>query len=182
MRLVENNLKFNYRVYNSEYVKKYHSDFMLESYLAVDKFNHLYKDQDTTWTYSKYNIFNLTACSLNFHQLYKELIHVVKDYTGNQGPLWIQSWINFHKPEAVLDWHDHQFPYHGYISIEPKKSITDFKEFQITNEIGNIYIGHGHRPHRVVVTEPYEGERITLGFDIATEEFQTESMSFIPLV
>ena len=87
------------------------------------------------------------------------------DYSSN---LWFQSWLNYHKQNEVLDWHDHPFPFHGYISIDPKDSTTEFRNYSIKNKIGNIYIGQGHRQHRVVVDTPYNGTRITLGYDIAT--------------
>jgi len=187
MRLIKNNLEFGYRIYNSDYLRENHEAFVYGAYEAVAKFNHLYgtyfcDNPSTTWHYSKYNVFSLTACLPQFHELYKELNFVINDFITDDTPKWLQSWLNFHKPEEVLNWHDHTFPYHGYISIDPKNSITEFRDYQIVNEIGNIYIGPGNRKHRVTVTEPFEGERITLGFDIATKGFRSENMGFIPLV
>ena len=74
-------------------------------------------DDDPTWTYSKYNLFGLTSPTQVFYDLFKELRGFVYDYTD--GDLWIQSWVNYHMPDQVLKWHNHQWPIHGYISIEP---------------------------------------------------------------
>ena len=97
--------------------------------------------------------------------------------------MWFQSWLNFHKPDQVLDWHDHNWPYHGYISIDPKGTRTVFKDYEVKNEIGNIYIGPGHRRHKVEVDEVYDGPRITLGFDIHTEPSKPfDQWSLLPLI
>ena len=102
--------------------------------------------------------------------------------------MWMQCWMNMHNPKEVLGWHDHQFPYHGYVSIDPKDSITQFKEdnlrYEIKNEVGNIYFGPGwKRMHRVVVNSEYDGPRITLGFDIVLEPtLPDDQFSIIPLL
>ena len=53
-----------------------------------------------------------------------------------------------------------------YISIDPKNTITEFEKWKVHNKIGQIYIGEGGHQHRVIVNEPYEGYRITIGLDI----------------
>jgi hypothetical protein len=78
----------------------------------------------------------------------------------------MQCWLNYHHSNEVLDWHNHAWDYHGYICIDPKKTRTVFREYEIVNQIGNIYIGPGNREHKVVVDEDYSSPRITLGFDI----------------
>jgi hypothetical protein len=89
-----------------------------------------------------------------------------------------------------LDWHGHGFDYHGYISIDPKNTYTDFKDYRIDNKAGQIYFGPGHRSHKVVALEAYEGKRITLGFDIVSTNnhgfvknthIPWNNASFIPL-
>ena len=147
--------------------------------------------------YRFYNVFNLTSPSPLFYHLLKEISPIVRKHLGNSGvnpddPLWMQCWMNFHKPDQVLDWHDHHFPWHGYISIDPKDSITKFREYlpegtydyNIHNKIGNIYLGPGFsRMHKVVVNNDYEGDRITLGFDIITQStLPDDQFSLIPLL
>ena len=78
----------------------------------------------------------------------------------------MQSWLNFHKHDEVLDWHNHTWPYHGYICIEPQETTTVFEEYEIKNEIGNIYFGSGFKPHKVRNDTQFDGIRMTIGFDV----------------
>jgi hypothetical protein len=98
----------------------------------------------------------------------------------------MQCWLNYHYPNEVLNWHNHHWDYHGYICIDPKNTRTVFKDYQIKNEVGNIYIGPGNREHIVVVDENYVSPRITLGFDVQVYEdgrdfVPNNSLSLIPL-
>ena len=43
-----------------------------------------------------------------------------------------------------------------------------FEDFSISNEIGNIYIGHGYLKHKVECDQ-VNSPRITLGFDITDQ-------------
>jgi hypothetical protein len=165
MNLIINNTEFNYRVYNSDYIKNNHQEIINDCYKAHDKFKK-YFDCDSTWSYYKYNIFCLSSTSIHFYNIYKELLTVIKLYHNKPEPLWFQSWLNFHNSNEVLDWHTHYWPYHGYISIDPKNTITEFEKYSIKNEIGNIYIGPGLRLHKVNVLENFQDKRITLGFDV----------------
>ena len=177
--------KLNYRVYNSSYIRKYHSEILQNCQFAHAKFRHLFKgtEHDSTSSYFLYNIFCLTATSLHFYNIYKELNEVIKEYNDHkEEPLWLQSWMNFHKPYEVLKWHDHYWDFHGYISIDPKKTITEFREYEVVNEIGNIYIGPCYREHKVNVLEPYEGERITLGYDVSRMANRDDNISLIPIL
>ena len=121
-------------------------------------------DADPTWTYDRYNVFGLTSPTRVFYDLFKELRGFVYDYTD--GDLWIQSWVNYHMPDQVLKWHNHQWPIHGYISIEPHNTTTVFDNYVIDNKIGRVYIGPGNNPHEVRVIEPFDTPRITIGFDV----------------
>lgn len=121
--------------------------------------------EDSTWTYKKYNFFGLTSPNLLFSKLFHELRDIINDYIPEETK-WMQCWLNYHTPDKVLDWHDHQWDYHGYISIDPKDTKTVFEEYEIDNEVGNIYIGPGYRKHKVVVNDNFDEPRITLGFDV----------------
>ena len=138
--------------------------------------------------YRFYNLFALTSPSPLFWLLFKDIRHVVRTQLQTDEPLWMQCWFNYHEPHQVLKWHDHRFPYHGYVSIDPKDSTTLFKEgdvkYEIKNEIGNIYFGKGwDRMHMVRVDSPYEGKRITLGFDIICQpDVPDDQFSIIPLL
>ena len=146
------------------------------------------KDEGDFSGYRFYNLFSLTAPSPLFWLLLRDIRNCVRETINTDEPLWIQCWMNLHKPDEVLGWHDHHFPYHGYVSIDPKDSTTEFKEgdlrYEIKNEVGNIYFGPGwNRMHRVRVDSPYEGERITLGFDIETQpDLPDDQFSLIPLL
>ena len=73
-------------------------------------------------------------------------------------------------PGEVLKWHTHEWPIHGYISIRPHKTRTVFEDHKVINEVGNIYIGPGHQYHKVEVDEDFDTPRITIGFDLLTED------------
>jgi len=181
----------DYILYQSQFIVENQADIIVELDMAHQHFKNLFPDRESTWSYNFYNVFSLTACSTNFYQIYKELRTLIRGQLGDTRPLWIQSWLNYHKPNEVLDWHGHDFEYHGYISIEPKKTNTVFENYSIENKIGQIYFGPGYRKHKVEVLEHFEGERITLGFDIQTlpespyakyKELPSKNMSFIPLL
>ena len=112
---------------------------------------------------------------------------------GDDRPLWIQSWLNYHKGKEVekeLPMHSHKENYHGYISILPQDTSTIFKNgLKIDNKIGQIYIGPGDNKndndywdHYVKINKPYEGIRITIGFDICPIPNKILNPSYIPLL
>jgi len=183
-----------YKLYQSNLIKNNHQAFINDCKTSY----HFIKKEygwDTTWEYHKYNIFSLTSSNLLFYKLYKELNYYIRSFVGDGRPLWMQSWLNYHEGKEVeqkLKLHGHPWDYHGYISIEPQNTTTVFHTgYEIQNKMGQIYIGKGNGQnnpkqsltHYVKINEPYEGVRITIGFDIATipNEF-ISSMKFIPLL
>jgi hypothetical protein len=188
VNLIEDNKELNYKVYNSEFIASRLVPIRLEGKFHHASYRQHFPNSTTgsTWDYDKYNIFALAGPSMLFYQIYKELSFVIKEHLADQGDLpdavWFQSWLNYHKQDEVLDWHNHRFPYHGYISIDPKDTTTEFEGFSIKNKPGNIYIGEGHKQHRVVVNTPYTDTRITLGFDIVARPQLTHNLSFIPII
>lgn len=121
---------------------------------------------DTTKVYPIYNIFNATSTDLLMYKLYSELKTCVRDQLGYDRPLWMQAWLNFQTEKQLLDWHNHDWQWHGYICIDPKNTKTVWKDFEIHNKIGQIYFGDGGKEHAVQAIDPFDGYRITLGFDI----------------
>lgn len=183
----------DYQIYHSNYIEENLTDIISHINIAHDKFNQLFPNQDSTWTYDRYNIFSLTAPSTFFYNIYKELSTIIKNFCDYDNDLWIQSWVNYltYDQLNVLDWHGHEFPYHGYISIDPKNTITDFQSYQIHNRSGQIYIGPGYRHHKVTAPEYFDGVRITLGFDVVCNpksslvkytECPWNNMSLIPIL
>ena len=154
---------------------------------AVFKFNDNYGNMEMTGKHTTYNLFALLCMDLNFYNLYAELQHRVRAVLGYDKPLWMQAWLNFHKEEDVLPWHDHSWPWHGYICINPQKTNTVFRDFEggpeypVENKPGQIYFGEGGRFHKVEVVESYSGFRTTIGFDV-TDQIggRVKSVSFIP--
>jgi len=128
---------------------------------------------DPTWSYNKYNVFGLTSPTQVFYDLFKELRGFVYDYTD--GDLWMQSWVNYHNPDQLLQWHNHDWPIHGYICINPHLTKTVFDGYEIENRIGDVYIGPGNRYHRVEMIEPFYTPRITIGFDITNDPGKANS-------
>lgn len=180
-----------YKLFQSQYIVDNQQRIFDDLDMAHSNFKKLFPENDSTWTYDRYNLFALTAPSSIFYEIYKELRNIIRGELGESRQLWIQAWINYHRPEQVLDWHDHSFEYHGYISIDPKKTNTVFKDYTVENKTGQIYFGPGHRPHKVEVLEPFSGYRTTIGFDIHTTPQQANvmylerpfvNMSFMPLL
>lgn len=149
----------------SEIILDNQKKFIDLMHFAAYKIEKLFETKDYTWTYPKYNIFCLTATNKLMYELFNELKKHIREHIDDR-PLWIQSWLNLHKNNEVLDWHNHLWKWHGYISIDPKNTKTIFEEWEIENKIGQIYFGEGYIKHKVEVVEPYDGYRITLGFDV----------------
>lgn len=186
MKLIENNLEHGYRIYRSQEIVDNKEQFLREVDLAVRRFDNFFPNQDKTWTYNLYNTFSLTIHSPLFWRLYMNLQYVVREYLQTRDPLWFQSWINYHTPDKVLDWHDHiGYICHGYISIEPQKTCTIFEKYVIENEVGNIYVGPANRIHKVQVEGDFDGPRVTLGYDVVDKTLPKKvdftNLSFIPI-
>ncbi|NBX50453.1 hypothetical protein EBT25_11020 [bacterium] len=183
--LVEDNKQFNYKIYKSDVVVKHQAEMikcLVEAHRVLIKSYGRY-NKSSTWLYRTYNVFSLVGASKHFYDLFKDLNSIIRETLPNEDYLWFQSWLNFHRPDEVLKWHAHQWHMHGYISIDPKKTKTLFENYEIVNELGNIYIGPGNRSHMVQVLEPYDGHRITLGFDIERDGFKpTDQISLIPVI
>ena len=157
-----------YTLHQCDYIADNLLDIFEDLRVAHNNFKKLFPNEDSTWAYSKYNIFALTAPSTNFYKIYVELRNVIRTQLGTDKPLWLEAWINYHKHDEVLYWHHHDFSYHGYISIDPKQSNTVFENYSIKNKPGQIYFGPGNRLHKVEVLESFEGVRTTIGFDVHT--------------
>jgi hypothetical protein len=164
--LIEDNKQFNYQIYRSSTIVEQQDELVSVADLVVNRIKLAQPDRDMTWSYNQYNTFLVTAPSIAYTNLLKDLLEVIKIYTNDSKPMWMQSWINYHMPEQVLNWHDHYWPIHGYMSITPQDTTTEFEKYSIKNEVGNIYIGPGYRPHRVVVNKQFNQPRITLGYDL----------------
>ena len=153
--------------------------------------------KDFTWDYDKYNIFTLNPNSIVLHKLYTELVGFIKDFcvqhilTRSVRALpeeanffWLQAWCNFHDNNAFEHSHNHWWPYHGYISIRPHNTTTCFEnpQYEIKNEVGNIYIGQGFNRHFVRVDErEFDTPRITIGFNVKTTQIPSKHLGIIPI-
>jgi len=157
----------DYTIHQSEFISNNSIDIFEDLKISHRLFTDMFPTQDSTWSYNRYNIFALTAPSTNFFNIYKELRDVIRSQLGDR-PLWFQAWLNYHTSDQLLDWHGHEFEYHGYISIDPKNTKTIFENYEIVNKPGQIYFGPGNRQHKVQATAPFEGVRTTIGFDVHT--------------
>ena len=152
-----------FKVYKFDYIKENQAEIIrvaniCHSSLVSDGF------EDTTWAYYLYNIFSVATPSIHFLNIYKKVIEIVKENVDEL--CFMQAWLNMHTYDTVLDWHNHTSPYHGYIALEPQDTTTQFENWEVENECGNIYFGHGNVRHRVVNNSHYSGKRITIGFDV----------------
>lgn len=168
----------NYKLSQSPYIVE-NQDAIIEQCLHV---KNNFGNKDTTWSYNEYNIFAITAGSVYFYNIFKELRDIIKTELPKQ-TTWMQAWLNVHDCDKVLDWHNHDWDYHGYISIDPKNTTTDFEEYSITNKVGQIYFGSGYKLHKVNVIEPFSDKRITIGYDVTTDPIMdTGCYGLIPIV
>ena len=151
------------------------------------KYHDNFGNHDMTTNHMNYNLFSLLSLDLNFYNLYAELQHRIRGVLGYDKPLWMQAWLNVHAEGAVLDWHDHLWPWHGYICIDPQKTNTVFRdpkdgsEYKVENKRGQIYFGNGGIFHKVEVVESYPDFRTTIGFDVTDQVGgKLKNVSFIP--
>lgn len=160
-------VKNNYKLHQSKLITNNSELFYKECLDGIKRHKILFPHQSSTWNYTKYNIFALTAGSIIFYNLFLELKNIIHDYCKTKEPLWFQSWINVHEEDEVLNWHSHfDSIAHGYISINPEKTKTVFLEYEINNKIGQIYIGKSDKKHKVVVLDGFKKKRITIAFDV----------------
>ena len=172
----------DFKLFQSQVIVDNHFDFVQQCNIARSNFISKFGDTDLTWQYDKYNIFSLTSGSVLFFKLFNELRNIIRSEVKSDY-IWMQSWMNFHSQDQVLDWHNHSWQYHGYISIDPKNTTTEFQEYTIENKIGQIYFGPGNRIHRVNVLKPYDGYRITIGYDVTTDPIMdTMCFGLFPLI
>lgn len=178
----------DYKLYQSDFIAN-NQDLIFEDISRAHAlFKEVFPTHDSTWGYYKYNIFALTAPSSAFYQIYKELRNLIREQLGDDRPLWFQAWINYHQQSELLDWHGHDFEYHGYIAIDPKNTKTVFENYEIINKPGQIYFGPGFRKHKVEAITPFMGVRTTIGFDIFTTETVNSiehphtNLSLMPLI
>jgi|TARA_R110001592_G_scaffold130015_1_gene342945 hypothetical protein len=190
----------DYKIYQSSIISKHHNSFLKNCYEAKKLIQTKFNTNDTTWCYNKYNLLSLTSSSVLFYKMYKELNHNTREFIGDDRPLWIQSWLNYHIDDNHLQnslgykkgFHGHQSCYHGYISIDPQNTITKFRNgLEIENKIGQIYIGPGNKgkklennswDHYVDIITPSPSPRITIAFDIITTQNVVNHHYFIPLL
>lgn len=178
----------NYTLYQSEFIANNQDIIFEDINRAHNLFRQMFPNQDSTWTYHKYNVFALTAPSMAFYKIYIEMRNLIRSQLGDDRPLWFQAWINYHQQSELLKWHGHEFEYHGYISIDPKNTKTVFEDYEIINKPGQIYFGEGHKEHKVEAITPFQGVRTTIGFDVFTlsgsagNEHPCSNMGVMPLL
>lgn len=164
-----------YRLYHSTYVVNHRVELMKECEYLNNKLNSLYpylpeKGREYTWEYANTNAFSLCTLSIPFYRVYQQITSSIRDWVQDDRPLWMHCWLNYNTYESILNWHDHDDHnlLHGYISIEPKNTITEFKHFTVENKTGTLYLGLPGKEmiHRVVANEKFEGYRATLAFNV----------------
>jgi len=180
-------IRDNYKIYKSGVILDSPVYAKEECNRATQLFNRIYPDKNSTYNHDSYNIFSLTSCNQFFYYLYKEINEVVRDFVGDDRPLWMAAWLNAQSSKDVLDWHYHESQYHGYVVIDkhygnnPIITETTFNNWKIKNEIGNIYMGYCGFDHKVEVIKPYDGLRHTLAFQVTSEPTLSDN-SYYPVL
>jgi hypothetical protein len=164
----------NYTIKKLSYINKNKNHFIEYANIAHERYKMAYgnfNNISSTWFYRYYNITCLTVGSKLYYKLFNDLQKIIRKHSKTKKRLWYQSWLNFHGQHEVLDWHDHRgCLFHGYISIDPKESETEFEGYKIKNETGKLYIGPGFLKHKVNVLKSFNDYRITIAFDVISEE------------
>jgi hypothetical protein len=95
----------NYKIYKFDYIKENQAEIICESSICHDS---LISDgfQDTTWSYLFYNIFSVSSPSIHYWNIFKYLKNIIKENIDEER-VWLQSWLNYHSYDDVLDWHNH---------------------------------------------------------------------------
>ena len=184
----------NYKLYQSLLIKDNHQNFVSQCKQLNNNLKTYFKILDTTWEHDKYNVFSLTSSSIIFYKLYKELNYYIREYLGSNEPLWFTSWLNYHEDNSVdksLKMHGHNALCHGYISIDPHHTTTEFNNgLKIKNKIGQIYMGPGNGfdsnniewNHKVVINSLSSLPRITIAFDVTNRQDLLHSPGYFPLL
>lgn len=140
------------------------------------------RPDNVTWYSNHYNIFTVLGSSKFAWQLWRDVESCIREHIAlhdvhTQEGVWFRSWLNRHTTTQRLQSHRHDWPLHGYISLEPQNSRTVFTHeengaelYSIHNTPGTVYIGPGDRWHHVEYDSEFTGRRVTLGFDIETRD------------
>jgi len=184
----------NYLIKNLSYIKDNKEEFIKGAYLAHERFVFNYgkpfNQMSSTWFYNYYNLSTLTVGCPFYYRFFIDLQKNIREVVNNDEPLWYQCWLNFHDENEVLKKHNHpDCLFHGYVSIDPQHTETEFEDYTITNEVGKLYIGEAGLMHQVNVLTPFTDKRITIAFDVVDEKNFKKKMvndvdvnsSFIPV-
>lgn len=162
-----------YAIFRSDFVVENQAKLIADAHVAHKRFEIARgaNKVDSTKGYAYYNLFALTVGSKEFFALHKQIASVIRCVIPDGRELWFQCWLNYHMPDEVLSWHSHEgCMIHGYLSLDPKDTSTNFQTFSVKNEVGKIYVGHSHQQHAVVVHTPYDTPRLTIAFDVVDAE------------
>lgn len=187
LELIENNQTHGYKLYHSPWIADHWQDVVRDCdaiYKELGK-----KSALTQYDYSLGEPFNflyaIGGASKSFYYLFREMVEVVKlNFDIATNPVWITCWSNYQEVHEIYPKpHEHSYVAHGYVSIDPKITETKFPDYSINNKIGQIYFGPGYREHFVKVLQPFEGKRLTIGFEISDQELPIGSQfSLMPVV
>lgn len=187
-----------YRLYRSDALLSTHGTLIRECGMVHKKFEEAFPDTNSTSTttpaekikyknhagYRLYNVFGIAAPSKAFFAVYRAFVNVIRDFASER-ELYAQAWLNYQSADEVLGWHTHEGSlYHGYISIDPQDTRTEFEDhYEIQNRPGQIYITRACLRHRVVNLSSYSKTRITIGFDITDPQDKIiASRGLIPML
>ena len=167
-----------YKIVDSQFIIDNHAELeytathiceQYMSFLSQDEYAGTFSKGggDYTENHDTYNIWSLLRDFKIWQPVYEEVTDTIKScYDGPSDYLYLKSWINYSEGKELLDWHGHGSMLHGYVSITPHKTTTEFERFEVENKIGRIYVGPGIYLHRVNIVKPFSGKRITIGFDV----------------
>lgn len=130
----------------------------------------------TTQQYWTYNLFMYPAPG--FYQLFEQIRSAYRQFSNDDQPAYIQSWLNVYDKDSHLDWHSHAPPechiWHGFYCVDVATgSYTDYRipmvneEIRIDSEDNLLVIGKGEGDlHRSSPWHLDNKPRVTIAFDI----------------
>jgi hypothetical protein len=197
VRLLQSHPDGLFQLYDSKFIRDHQQLLVQDCNYVFSTFSEIFPDTNSSATtnivearrfehhegYLLYNVFSIAAPSPHFYGLFRELTAAIRGFVPERN-LYMQAWLNFQSSEEVLGWHTHDgYKYHGYISIEPRNTVTEFDGYEIKNRVGQIYVGKAFNRHRVVNLEGYLGKRITIGFDLVEPmDCRLLNRGFFPLI
>lgn len=126
----------------------------------------------------RYNIFNFPYGVLR--GIYNEIKEAFNTLKNDNKQYYIKAWLNVYPPGVYVKWHPHfEHHYYGHYTVRGEGTITEYEDGNYVNKNGVFVISEpDRRKHR---SHPEKEERITIGYDIASEEYINRNFVWVSI-